>query len=148
MQRLGFAPLFGTADLPPGSITLDCLNPGSVVLLHGGIFHARRKKPGGRTPRYFVDVCYMEAVGSGSRRWPAYRYDGRGLKTMAQVNAHAKLAAEKHWNLELASLYDLSSFDELSSATPLEHAERVLETTAEAAGAARERELRARSAKL
>lgn len=154
MDRLSLAPLFDTADLP-GSITLSRLEPGSVVLLHGGIFHARRQQPGG-TARYFVDVCYMEAVGSAGRRWPAYRYDSGGLQVMAQVNAHAKRAAAKHWPLqgdgggaesaEYEQLYDLSCFFDRTTATQHEQCERDQEAAVEAAGAAREQKLR--SAKL
>lgn len=51
---------FGYADLP-GSVTMDDLAPGSIVILHSAILHARRPKPGGSSyRRYFVDTSYCQ----------------------------------------------------------------------------------------
>ena len=41
-HRLALAPLLGTEDLPPCTITLDHVQPGTAVLLHGRLLHARR----------------------------------------------------------------------------------------------------------
>jgi len=58
----------GTADLP-GTIVVDSLPPGSMVMVNSALWHARRPKPGGEeTPRYFADSSYCQA----GIRWPAY----------------------------------------------------------------------------
>jgi hypothetical protein len=38
--------LFGTEDLP-GSICVDNVSPGTAIIVHSGVWHARRAKPGG-----------------------------------------------------------------------------------------------------
>jgi len=69
---------FGTEDLP-GSLCVDELPPGSAVLVHSALWHARRPKPGGEErPRYFIDVSYCQH----GVLWPMY---GR----MEQINAKA-----------------------------------------------------------
>lgn len=61
--------IFGTEDLP-GSVTIDRLPPGSAVIVHSALFHARRAKPGGEgSPRYFIDISYCQ----NGIRWPGYR---------------------------------------------------------------------------
>ena len=58
----------GTADLP-GSLVQDNLPPGTVVMVHSALWHARRAKPGGEGhPRYFADASYCQA----GIRWPSY----------------------------------------------------------------------------
>lgn len=60
--------LFGTRDLP-GSVCVDRLPPGSAVIVHSAVWHARRPKPGGeRRGRYFIDVSYCQ----DGVLWPAY----------------------------------------------------------------------------
>ena len=60
--------LFGTEDLP-GSVTVDSLPPGSAVIVHSAVWHARRPKPGGEGhPRYFIDVSYCQH----GTLWPGY----------------------------------------------------------------------------
>jgi hypothetical protein len=51
----------GTGELP-GEVVIGPLPPGSVIVLHSALFHARRPKPGrpGR-PRYFTDASYCQA---------------------------------------------------------------------------------------
>jgi ectoine hydroxylase-related dioxygenase (phytanoyl-CoA dioxygenase family) len=62
--------LFGTADLP-GSLVVDELQPGSAIIVHSALWHARRPKPGGKEhPRYFIDVSYCQH----GVLWPAYRH--------------------------------------------------------------------------
>jgi len=62
-----------TADLP-GSVVVDDLPPGSVVIVHSALLHARRAKPGGdEKPRYFIDCSYCEA----GIRWPS-THNGHG----------------------------------------------------------------------
>lgn len=56
----------GTDPLPD-ELVLDRLPPGSTVILHSALFHARRALPGGRgRDRYFVDASYCQA----GRQWP------------------------------------------------------------------------------
>lgn len=57
--------IFGTENLP-GSLTFDDLAPGSMVLVHSGLFHGRRKKEGGNFFRYFIDISYCEK----GIKWP------------------------------------------------------------------------------
>ena len=60
--------IFGTEKLP-GSVTVDRLPPGSAVIVHSALFHARRAKPGGEdSPRYFIDVSYCQ----DGVQWPGY----------------------------------------------------------------------------
>ena len=60
--------LFGTQDLP-GSLVVDDLPPGSAIIVHSALWHARRPKPGGQDhPRYFIDVSYCQH----GVQWPAY----------------------------------------------------------------------------
>lgn len=58
----------GTADLP-GTVVVNDLPPGSAVLVHSALWHARRATPGGEgRPRYFADASYCQA----GVRWPSY----------------------------------------------------------------------------
>jgi hypothetical protein len=64
----GALSFLGTANLP-GTLVLDDLPPGTGVLVHSALWHARRAKPGGEGhPRYFVDASYCQA----GIRWPSY----------------------------------------------------------------------------
>ncbi len=59
--------IFGTDDLP-GTVVVDDLPPGSILILHSALFHARRPKPGGENnPRYFVDISYCQH----GIKWPS-----------------------------------------------------------------------------
>ena len=52
----GIGELFQTETLP-GTRVIDDLPPGSSVILHSGLLHARRPRPGGEgAARYFVDA--------------------------------------------------------------------------------------------
>mgnify|MGYP003307179590 CR=1 FL=1 len=54
----------------PGSVTIDNLSPGSFVIVHSALQHARRPKPGGETfRRYFIDTSYCQH----GILWPAGR---------------------------------------------------------------------------
>lgn len=60
--------LLGETTLP-GTVVIDNLPPGSAVLVHSALWHARRAKPGGeQQARYFVDASYCQA----GIRWPSY----------------------------------------------------------------------------
>ena len=65
----GIGELFQTETLP-GTRVIDDLPPGSSVVLHSGLLHARRPQPGGEGERrYFVDAEYVQ---QGRHRWPFY----------------------------------------------------------------------------
>jgi hypothetical protein len=60
--------VFGTEPLP-GEVVVNNLPPGSAVLVHSALWHARRPKPGGEgRPRYFADASYCQA----GVKWPSY----------------------------------------------------------------------------
>ena len=62
----------GTVDLP-GTVVVNSLPPGSAVLVHSALWHARRAQPGGESaPRYFADASYCQA----GVRWPGYGAKG------------------------------------------------------------------------
>jgi hypothetical protein len=64
--------MFQAADLP-GTLVVNQLAPGSVVVVHSALLHARRAKPGGENhPRYFVDAAYCQ----DGIRWPSYEERG------------------------------------------------------------------------
>ena len=66
----------------PGSITVDDLPKGSMVLVHSGLWHARRAKPGGENrPRYFTDASYCQA----GVRWASY-----GMPKWREILADAR----------------------------------------------------------
>lgn len=57
----------------PGTIVVNDLPPGSAVLVHSALWHARRAQPGGEDhPRYFADASYCQA----GIRWPSYGIAG------------------------------------------------------------------------
>lgn len=90
--------IFGYSDLP-GSITIDRLAPGSIVILHSAILHARRPKPGGASfRRYFVDTSYCQA----GILWP-------GIDDIDAIN---RIALERGYDRDgrYAWLYDSSQF--------------------------------------
>ena len=92
--------IFGTEDLP-GSLTVDRLAPGSAVIVHSALFHARRAKPGGGgQPRYLIDISYCEK----GILWPGY-------PRMEQINAKALEMGADH-DGRYAFLYDSSHFFE------------------------------------
>lgn len=58
----------GTEPLP-GEVVFHNVPPGTMIVAHSGVLHARRAKPGGEgSPRYFIDTSYCE-VGV---QWPGY----------------------------------------------------------------------------
>lgn len=62
----------GEADIP-GSITVDDVAPGSMLIVHSAMWHARRAKPGGEgSPRFFIDASYCRS----GVKWPSYRAPG------------------------------------------------------------------------
>jgi hypothetical protein len=68
MER-GALQIFGFADLP-GTSVYDDVPPGTMMIVHSALAHARRPKPGGGGgERYFANVGYCS--GSAASKWPA-----------------------------------------------------------------------------
>ncbi|MEJ3744820.1 phytanoyl-CoA dioxygenase family protein [Actinomycetes bacterium KLBMP 9797] len=88
----------GTDPLP-GELVIDRLPPGSTVVLHSALFHARRALPGGQgRDRYFVDASYCQ-VGT---RWPQvkpyWRYALRRAHERGLGAQWPDLFAERHFS--------------------------------------------------
>lgn len=65
----GALSLFGEEDLP-GTVVVNDVPPGTMIVVHSALWHARRAKPGGESfARYFADASYCQA----GIRWPGYR---------------------------------------------------------------------------
>ena len=124
MHRNAFSDKFYTEDLP-GSITLDNLPSGSVVIVHSALLHARRAKPGGtKNPRYFTDVSYCQV---GPQKWPAYGFPLPKMWLHQQVCDRA-LSAGHGRNTEFDFIYNTSIFYDPDTATEEQRAgmERML----------------------
>lgn len=78
---------WGSTELP-GTVRLDNLAPGSMVIVHSAVLHARAPKPGGdmAKPRYFIDSSYCQA----GIRWP---HSAGWLKAHARVLESGRAAA-------------------------------------------------------
>lgn len=89
----------GTDELP-GEVFIEDLRPGSTVLLHSALFHARRAKPEyPGAPRYFVDASYCQA----GTLWPPVKPYWREMLSRARqgelAGAHwPDLFAERHFS--------------------------------------------------
>lgn len=68
----------------PGEVVVDDLPPGSAVMVHSALWHARRTRPGGQDrPRYFADASYCQA----GVRWPSYHNAAwRDMLAIARTN--------------------------------------------------------------
>lgn len=69
----------GTAALH-GEVVICDLPPGSTVVLHSALFHARRARSGCRRPRYFVDASYCET----GVKWPPVKPHWRSMLRRAR----------------------------------------------------------------
>ena len=57
-------------DTLPGEVVLDDLPPGSTVIVHSALFHARRARPAtSGDVRYFIDASYCQ----GGVVWPVVK---------------------------------------------------------------------------
>ena len=89
---------FGTEDLP-GSVCIDDVPPGTAVIVHSALFHARRPKPGGENKsRYFIDISYCQA----GIQWPAYH----SYKEIFDHALHNNLGRDGRYDF----LYDNNNF--------------------------------------
>jgi hypothetical protein len=89
----------GTSDLP-GSITVDDVPPGSVLVVHSAMWHARRAKPGGEdSPRFFIDSSYCRS----GVRWPSYGAPGM----LADLRErHLAAGGTRPWLFDEAQFFD------------------------------------------
>ena len=80
--------LFGTEDLP-GSVCVDRLPPGSAVIVHSAVWHARRPKPGGedRSGATSSTSPTASTASSGRRTAPWKRSIGRRFGRAATAAA-------------------------------------------------------------
>lgn len=63
LRHAGTEPLYG-------EVVIDDLPPGSTVIVHSALFHARRPRPGGDGgSRYFIDAAYCQ----GGALWPVVK---------------------------------------------------------------------------
>lgn len=90
--------MFEYTDLP-GSVCYDTLAPGSIIIVHSAVQHARRPKPGGTSyRRYFIDTSYCQH----GVRWASY-------PNMAAIN---QVAIDKGFDRDgqYGFLYDTAQF--------------------------------------
>lgn len=96
----------GTETLP-GTRVADDLPPGSAVLVHSALWHARRAKPGGAGhPRYFADASYCQA----GVRWPSY-----GRPIWRELLAKARELEQERGGAHLHLFDEAHFFDELAA---------------------------------
>ncbi|MEQ7128075.1 phytanoyl-CoA dioxygenase family protein [Actinopolymorpha sp. B11F2] len=97
----------GDSDLP-GMVTVDDVPPGSVLIVHSGMWHARRAKPGGEdSPRWFVDASYCQS----GVRWPSYRASGM----LADLRGrHVAAGGTRPWLFDESQFFDAARARELS----------------------------------
>ena len=134
MQKNAFSATFYAEDLP-GSKTFDNLPPGSVVIVHSALMHARRAKSG-NSPRYFTDISYCQA---GPKKWPAYGFPLPKMWLHKKMYDGALKAGHGRGG-EYDFLYDTSLFYDLETANDVQTKEmnRVLAQRDEKVGGGRE----------
>lgn len=111
MQKNAFSARFYDKDLP-GSLTIDNLPTGSVVIVHSALMHARRAKPG-IEPRYFTDISYCQV---GPQKWPSYGYPLPKMWLHEQMCDRA-LKTGHGRDSEFDFLYDTSIYYDMHTAT-------------------------------
>lgn len=90
----------GDSDLP-GSITVDDVSPGSMLIVHSGMWHARRAKPGGEdSPRFFIDASYCQS----GVKWPSY---SRAPGMLANLRErHVESGGTRPWLFDEDQFFD------------------------------------------
>ncbi|MDG5805176.1 phytanoyl-CoA dioxygenase family protein [Streptomyces ossamyceticus] len=88
----------GTAELP-GEVVIDHLPPGSTVVVHSALFHARRALPGGQRgkDRYFVDASYCQVGTAWPPVKPYWRHMLRRARALGLDRGRPELFAERHF---------------------------------------------------
>ncbi|WP_329269273.1 phytanoyl-CoA dioxygenase family protein [Streptomyces sp. NBC_01451] len=88
----------GTAELP-GEAVIDHLPPGSTVVLHSALFHARRPARGGLSgrDRYFVDASYCQVGTAWPPVKPYWRHMLRRARALGLDRGRPELFAERHF---------------------------------------------------
>ncbi len=99
----------GDSDLP-GSIAVDDVPAGSVLIVHSAMWHARRAKPGGEdSPRFFLDASYCRS----GVKWPSYRAPGM-LANLRE--RHVAAGGTRPWLFDDAQFFDAARASELTDA--------------------------------
>lgn len=89
----------GTSDIP-GSITVDDVPPGSAVVVHSAMWHARRARPGGEDgPRFFIDASYCQS----GVMWPSYGVPGM-LGNLRE--RHVAAGGSRAWLFDETQFFD------------------------------------------
>jgi hypothetical protein len=97
----------GDVDLP-GSIAVNDVPAGSMLIVHSGLWHARRAKPGGEgSPRFFIDASY----GRSGVKWPSYRVPG--MLTDLR-DRHEAAGGTRSWQFDEEQFFDTARARELS----------------------------------
>lgn len=86
---------FGTDPLP-GEVVIEELPPGSTVVLHSALFHARRARASGRR-RYFVDASYSQVGTAWPTVKPYWRHVLRRGRELGLDEGWPELFAERHF---------------------------------------------------
>lgn len=88
----------GTGELP-GEVVIDELPPGSTVVAHSALFHARRSLPGGQRgkDRYFVDASYCQVGPVWPPVKPYWRHMLRRAQELGLGEGRPELFAERHF---------------------------------------------------
>jgi len=93
--------LLGQDDLP-GSITVSDLPPGSALVVHSAMWHARRAKPGGEgNPRFFIDTSYCQS----GIKWPSYKAEVPGMLNNL-LERHLAAGGDRPWLFDGSQFFD------------------------------------------
>lgn len=82
----------------PGELVIDRLPPGSTVVLHSALFHARRTTDNqSDKPRYFVDSSYCQTGTQWPPVKPYWRHILRRARELGLGDDRPELFAERHF---------------------------------------------------
>lgn len=100
----------GQADLP-GSITVSDLPPGSALVVHSAMWHARRAKPGGEgNPRFFIDTSYCQS----GVQWPSYEVRVPGMLDNLRKR-HIAAGGTRPWLFDESQFFDADRARDLTA---------------------------------
>jgi hypothetical protein len=88
----------GHAELP-GEVVIGHLPPGSTVVVHSALFHARCALPGGQRgkDRSFVDTSYCQVGTAWPPVKPYWRHMLRRARALGLDRGRPDLFAERHF---------------------------------------------------